>query len=121
MPRPKGTALRIRDILLSEGPLSVIDIYRRLKEIYGPRYQISYQSVCRMIKLLKDLGLIELVATIPIKGGPSVNPLFELHLYYVVRDKINHPAWNDPYGWKYREARKAARELQRLKRRMSKT
>ena len=101
--RPNVTALWIRGYLLENGPDYVANMHRKYKEFckkigYKPS---KYASFVRYIAELRNLGLIEVVATQP----TDKRPFLVDRKYYDIKDP-DLSLWNRPFSNGYRSKNK---------------
>ena len=82
-------AYMIKMVLLAEGPLSIWDVWKRLRQL-GYRYK--YDTIAKYMRILRSLGLVEIVGTAPCKFGCTE----DRKLHAVVREHVNHPCWEKP-------------------------
>lgn len=96
-----GTAMMVRDFLLSTGPSYVKEIHAHLKtSIEGMEYHPpTYVSTRKLIYVLQQLGLIYLVRSE--KTKPWLPEIFDKRFYAVVSGMEEDPRWRNPYAALY--------------------
>ncbi|MEM3905637.1 MAG: hypothetical protein QXQ95_08690 [Thermofilum sp.] len=92
----------VRHILVEEGEANPLTLYKKVKETaesMGVKWFGSYNSMRRLVKTLKTLGLIEEVRRYP----SSSKGLHEKVMYRLVKEKADAMAWRIPMHTLYPE------------------